>query len=334
MAQGGTVSTGDILEDIRRKLKEANDRLKTDSGGTGVVGDFVNVSGQNNETPVSDEDDNNFDEIVLDESSKKTPDEEVQENLEKLRQNMQQGPLEAEFPDDDLLNDPPSSGSEPPLKGGPLEQQPSEATLKEVNKDPIPEDDETIHEQDIDDNAEYGINENDPNEKQNVNDLTGGEEFEDIDPEEEEEEDDQDIADSEQTPPTSVDDGGGELKDADIDIDDDEDVDDEDIDIEEEDEEEEDPASLALPGPRNLNPRGDLSEKIAELVDRKMQDLVKSGQYGAVAKSSTTLETFVSEALGPALEKWIDANQSLILGIVEKVTEKQISEAISKLKSN
>lgn len=90
----------------------------------------------------------------------------------------------------------------------------------------------------------------------------------------------------------------------------------------------------AKSGQSNLE--SSLVDKIANIIEEKLNSMkVKPYDYSefessAHFRSGYTVEDLAIEALNPILEKWIDKNQNLILDVVEKVTEKYISEALSK----
>lgn len=75
-------------------------------------------------------------------------------------------------------------------------------------------------------------------------------------------------------------------------------------------------------------------EKIAQLIDKKLEDFTQKAAPSEVKeKPSVSLEELVSEALRPALEKWINNNQDAILNIIERVSESYMAEAFSKTKA-
>ena len=87
------VSTDDILEDIRKRLKEANEKLKDDAeNGTlppELMGDYINLSEQeNNENTINDE---AFDEVILEHNTPEEARKTMLNNLNEVRQNLEEG---------------------------------------------------------------------------------------------------------------------------------------------------------------------------------------------------------------------------------------------------
>lgn len=87
------VSTDDILEDIRKRLKEANEKLKDDAENgilpPELMGDYINLSEQdNNENAINDE---VFDEVILEQKNPEEARKTMLDNLNEVRQNLEEG---------------------------------------------------------------------------------------------------------------------------------------------------------------------------------------------------------------------------------------------------
>ena len=80
-----------------------------------------------------------------------------------------------------------------------------------------------------------------------------------------------------------------------------------------------------------------LTDKITNVLDAKLKSLLDlkmqaSERIEAKPEKPKTVEELFAESLPPILEKWIDKNQDLILTKFEEIAERQISDAILKLK--
>lgn len=83
----------------------------------------------------------------------------------------------------------------------------------------------------------------------------------------------------------------------------------------------------------------ELAEKLAIALEKKFNKMIEDikslkpeGNNVNNVINDITVKDLVKEALQPAIENWIDNNQNLIINIVEKVAERNISSAISKIK--
>ncbi len=90
---------------------------------------------------------------------------------------------------------------------------------------------------------------------------------------------------------------------------------------------------ISLEGPLMIA----LTDKITNVLDAKLKSLLDlkmqaSERIEAKPEKPKTVEELFAESLPPILEKWIDKNQDLILTKFEEIAERQISDAILKLK--
>jgi hypothetical protein len=71
----------------------------------------------------------------------------------------------------------------------------------------------------------------------------------------------------------------------------------------------------------------ELTEKISQILDAKLSSFTQMQH-----KKEDTISDLVKAELPRILKNWVQNNEELIINIVEKVVERQISEAISKIK--
>ena len=357
-------STKDILENIRKQLEAANNNLKqaADNGELEEEGDSVNLNSEEENHKIEQDEEEPTDEVRIEEKTPAKEKEEVLLGLAAVKQNLQSGinneaakPVAAGH--EEVKHE--DTGHEQAKEEESLEPDEDEdwefleEEEEEENDAPeakkidvvVPENTVVENEKSLEAKPEELHNEDASsihNEEGEVEDenLEEDEDFEDDDLEEEEH---SDLEDEE----------ASDLEDEDIEADQDL-TEEEDLAKEEELEnkqtlehsqakpytyyEKEEVQKIPDYTNHEIIPEGQIANEIADKISASLSNkFAKMLDDAKVLKSSDAIndlkvKDLVLEALPPILEKWIDKNQNLILNVVEKVAEKNISAALSKIK--
>lgn len=325
-------STKDILENIRKQLEAANNNLKqaAEKGELEeeeVEGDSVNLNSEV-ETQKIEEEEEPTDEVRIEEKTPAKEKEEVLLGLAAVKQNLQAG-IKNESTKQEEMKQPESLEPDDDENWEFLEEEaaPEETPEEQKIDAPSPEaislkkSDEALTEEEG--SPETSPTPHEPEELKD-SDLEEEEDFEDEEFEEEEHAEIQDDATAEEL-------------------------------IDEDEFEEEQTLEHATAKPysyyekeevqkipdysnHEIIPEGQIASEIADKISASLSSkFAKMLDDAKVLKSSDAIndlkvKDLVLEALPPILEKWIDKNQNLILNVVEKVAEKNISSALSKIK--
>jgi hypothetical protein len=273
-------STNDIIEDIRKKLKIAQEKLNANEEERG---DEVDLSSEDKILPIVE--DESYDEVILSNENRA----EVQKKQETQNLDDIKNTILDDFEDDNNNE-------------------------HESNKEQDDEEIEEYQEEDIQEQL-------DDFEDDNNNEDESNKEQDDEEIEKYQEEDIQEQLDDFEDDNNNEDESNKEQDDEEIEEYQEEDIQEEDY------RREYDEKDYSNQTPQFNNMTNVLTDKIAEILDAKLSNFVK-----AQKKEDEKISDLVRAELPKILINWMQNNQELIINIIESVVEKQISEAISKIK--